>query len=508
MDEKKADTRSLLNLGLLIFLLLICATGFLISLSTLFVLPLAVKEDALKDMREIPLDPQLTLIPHFQPNLTPGYSPEKLNFTIHTPALKATQTLSLVAISDKRTMAKADCLADFNDSTEYEGLTRFDCTLSAPYSYLHRNDAEIFAVIGDSAGGNKTRSDASAADFDWTTYEGTFWDTSWCISGIALAMLLLCLLVSGAMGWTVRGAKHEVEYAGEYSLENLYSPLKMVGDMVKHPASFIASPLFWIVQLIGIGLLVLYIFMASEAWVSASALYSFLISGSFAFVIPFLVIASIWFIEYKEREPLRIIVSLFLWGGLACIFAIGINSIAGIGFELCALGFLTTLLVAPFVEEIFKGTGLVLFSFHHEYNDVADGIVYGFAIGMGFSFVEDWIYLMNNPLGADMGSWLLVWFMRSVMFATNHGVFTGITGAVIGYLKSRKIWWAQFGFVIGIIPAMIAHAIHNSGGLWQAICPLGGVLHMLVIAPLFDYGALILLMTIMVGWIIFRQKKN
>jgi RsiW-degrading membrane proteinase PrsW (M82 family) len=187
---------------------------------------------------------------------------------------------------------------------------------------------------------------------------------------------------------------------------------------------------------------------------------------------------------------------------------IGINSFVDSIFIAVGLGVVATALIIPIFEEVFKGTGLLIFSLHHEYDSVADGLVFGFTVGMGFAFIENWLYFIQNPMGADISAWVILFFMRSIMFSAMHGVYTSMTGGIIGFMRSRSMP-AVLLFPIAVLPAIIFHAIHNSGELLMSIFGLGGLeAHCCIIMPLFDYGGLLLVALAMLAWTIMQRKKE
>jgi protease PrsW len=116
------------------------------------------------------------------------------------------------------------------------------------------------------------------------------------------------------------------------------------------------------------------------------------------------------FLDLYEREPLSVLALMAVWG------AVGAAIISGWANER-AIGLLETLfpkttavfglaIVGPLVEEFAKGIALVVafllslwaarrFGFL-EFEGVTDGIVYGAAVGLGFAFTEDLLYLFNE----------------------------------------------------------------------------------------------------------------
>ena len=66
-----------------------------------------------------------------------------------------------------------------------------------------------------------------------------------------------------------------------------------------------------------------------------------------------------------------------------------------------------------------------------------DGLFYGMMVGLGFQVVEDYMYTVGQAF--TLGDALNFLFTRGVvagLFA--HAVYTGITGAGLGYLISRR----------------------------------------------------------------------
>ena len=78
-----------------------------------------------------------------------------------------------------------------------------------------------------------------------------------------------------------------------------------------------------------------------------------------------------------------------------------------------------TAIDAPLVEETSKGIVLIiLFGISYliakrfgvlEFNGVTDGIVYGAAVGLGFSFAENIVYLFRGTVDGDLGQGLIVY---------------------------------------------------------------------------------------------------
>jgi protease PrsW len=414
-----------------------------------------------------------------------GESPATLNFTITNAGLAAGEQPRIVEFTGRRQVQTHVC----SEAAAEPGDGRLTCAVDVSYRYLPEDEREFYAVAGE--GPAKRTAGPVRERMDWRGYEESFWNSALLVAALAALGLAACALVAALMLRSASRAGHETLYPGEYGLGSLLWPFGQGRTPGQAYQSLIVSSPMWLMEVAGIAFLVAYMAAHYGAWETPSALASFLLSGAFSFVLPFLLAAAAWSVDYKEREPLRIIVSLFLWGGFAGILAIGVNSLGEGVLSALGIGFLAATALAPAVEELFKGAGLVILSLHHEFDDMVDGIVYGLAIGAGFSFIENWFYLMDAaPLGGSVGYWLLLFAVRSVMFMASHSVFTATTGAVIGYLKQTGRHWAPYGLFIGILPAAALHALHNLATVLPQAGAIGAIAYIFVIVPVFDYGSL------------------
>jgi RsiW-degrading membrane proteinase PrsW (M82 family) len=97
--------------------------------------------------------------------------------------------------------------------------------------------------------------------------------------------------------------------------------------------------------------------------------------------------------EKTDREPVRLVLGMFLYGGtLGVVIALALILLLdySIGVEPGGLTLLSLVIIAPLVEELSKGLGLGLVRRH--VTEIEDGIVYGAAIGLGFAATENLLY--------------------------------------------------------------------------------------------------------------------
>lgn len=175
------------------------------------------------------------------------------------------------------------------------------------------------------------------------------------------------------------------------------------------------------------------------------------------------------FVDLYERESLRYVVPVFVWGfAVATTVSLVFNTIASITISNLAgqqaASVLTAVLVAPPVEETSKGLALLIaFLVAYavarrrglvEFAGVMDGIVYGSAVGFGFAIAEDILY------GLQFGSETFV--VRRIFGGFAHAAFTSLTGIGIGLIP-----WVRGGFLkvllplVGLAAAILLHATFN-----------------------------------------------
>jgi len=187
----------------------------------------------------------------------------------------------------------------------------------------------------------------------------------------------------------------------------------------------------------------------------------------------------LYYLDRYEKEPLKLLVSVFLWGGIiAAGAAFVINSITSSGiYFITQSEFATQLtistLVAPVVEETLKGAAvlIVFLFFRSEFDSLLDGLVYAGIAALGFAATENSWYIYQ--LGFLEYGWeglLKMTFVRSVLVGWQHPLYTAFIG--LGFAFSRRskepfIRWISP--LVGWTLAVILHLLHNLfAGLFQS----------------------------------------
>ena len=219
-----------------------------------------------------------------------------------------------------------------------------------------------------------------------------------------------------------------------------------------------------------------------------------LLTSGFLALIPLVVVLlGVRWVDRWEPEPRGLLIFGFLWGAgmsvaLALIVDIGVQFAAyATGADPSVRDVLGGVLQAPVVEETAKGLGvLLIFLVARRYFDgPVDGIVYAAVVAAGFAFTENILYFADSIAysGVLSSDAALTFFVRGVMSPFAHAMFTAMTGLFIGLWGRKSVAGGIGGFFVGLLLAMLLHAIWNA----TALLGLLGwfVVYLIVQVPLF-----------------------
>ncbi len=195
------------------------------------------------------------------------------------------------------------------------------------------------------------------------------------------------------------------------------------------------------------------------------------------FIVPFallqvmVLLLSIWFVDFYERESLGVVALIAAWGAMVAP-GIAIALRQPVLDRLGGDGFTQQAMVAALVEEPAKGLSLVVAFLLsslaakrlglHAFDGVTDGAVFGAAVGLGFAFTENLFYLVQQD---TIASGLTVFVSRADFGGVamlQHAVYSGAFGAALGYATWQRSRIEQFAISVGgLALAIIAHALHN-----------------------------------------------
>jgi len=198
-------------------------------------------------------------------------------------------------------------------------------------------------------------------------------------------------------------------------------------------------------------------------------------------LIPVLVLLAVFdWLDAFQLVNIKEILVLLLLGGIAASLS---WPVSGRLLDTLPIGFsIYSRFVAPWIEEAIKGAMIIALFRMNRIGYKLDAVIAGFAIGAGFSVVENIIYLLRFPYyGA--GTWLVRGFGTAVM----HGATLAILAAIAHEFAEREtreaasdfnfhLWWFLPGY--GVAVAM--HMAFNQFPDRPLIAMLGAI----IVAPL------------------------
>jgi protease PrsW len=192
-----------------------------------------------------------------------------------------------------------------------------------------------------------------------------------------------------------------------------------------------------------------------------------LVTGAVLALIPVAPVVGVYlWLDRYEAEPTSLLLFAFGWGAAVATFgALVINTASSEAIR-DAGGDPTTsaVLVAPFVEEGFKGLAvlLVLLLRRREFDGIVDGLVYAGMAGIGFAFVENVLYLGRTLADVGGAGTAFVFVLRCVVSPFAHPLFTSATGVGLGIAaRSRRLSVKVLAPVIGYLVAVTLHGAWN-----------------------------------------------
>jgi protease PrsW len=132
--------------------------------------------------------------------------------------------------------------------------------------------------------------------------------------------------------------------------------------------------------------------------------------------------------------------------------------------------FFLVLVVAPFIEEALKASGVA--ARRNRIAILADGPVFGASVGLGFGFFETFLYGLGAYVVGGLAAGIALILVRSVSSVLLHGSSTGMFG--YGYARS-KLGVGGPGAGSYYLLAVAMHATFNALASLAAILVIVGV---------------------------------
>ncbi len=211
-------------------------------------------------------------------------------------------------------------------------------------------------------------------------------------------------------------------------------------------------------------------------------------------------LVTIWWLDRYEREPIWVIILTFGWGALGgtCL-AVALSTgpqaglIALFGKDIGVA--LTTVVVAPLVEEFTKGLVFLPLLLLRHIDTETDGLIYGAAAGLGFAAVENLLYYA--AAGDAIYQTIIV---RTLFSSIVHCVASALVGIGVGWAAHRGLS-ATWAVLLGFLCAVVTHGTWN--GLAVATERSGqGMFFLLSCGLLAAAGAMMFVLT---QWMLVRE---
>lgn len=184
--------------------------------------------------------------------------------------------------------------------------------------------------------------------------------------------------------------------------------------------------------------------------------------------LPVVIILLIVYLKDKNKEPMALLIKLFLSGFVACTLVLLLSDILAVYLPfmrgtLSNKTFLETLLYAFFgvalVEEFCKWLMTYLIGYNNrEFDELYDGMVYAIFVSLGFAFIENIMYVIQT---ASISTAIL----RAVSAVPSHAcdaIFMGYYMSVAKHCALRKSKEGEKKYLIKslFIPAIL-HGIYD-----------------------------------------------
>jgi RsiW-degrading membrane proteinase PrsW (M82 family) len=192
-----------------------------------------------------------------------------------------------------------------------------------------------------------------------------------------------------------------------------------------------------------------------------------------------------WLDVFKIMAPREMVGPLIMGGFMALVAW----PVSGQMLDNLPMGYsFYSRIVAPWIEEALKALPIALLIMANRIGYKTDAIIFGFAIGAGFSVVENSFYLVRFPELSTP-----VWLVRGLGTAVMHGTTTAVLAAVAHELGERGLrnsgakmgfnaWWFLPGYLVATLIHLAFNQFPDRPGLVM--------LATLILAPLVLLGIL------------------
>ena len=175
-------------------------------------------------------------------------------------------------------------------------------------------------------------------------------------------------------------------------------------------------------------------------------------------LIPSLIWLWFWVREDSNTEPRWLLIATFIGGIIVVVGAIFTEKyIATLQFD-SAMRY--TLWAA--IEEIFKFIAVAVVALNTDYNDEPiDAMVYCIVAALGFSAIENTLFLLQPLAGGEIAQSIITGNMRFMGATLVHIVSSAVVGFSLGYVFYKGYIAKTIAVIVGLSAAITLHAAFN-----------------------------------------------
>jgi len=228
-----------------------------------------------------------------------------------------------------------------------------------------------------------------------------------------------------------------------------------------------------------------------------NAILDFLARFGLSILPVFTFLFGLQFIDSYKLVRLSRILMTVLAGCLIAAVCYALNTLAFM--SLPARGHDYAVFGVPVLEEALKAAYVAFLIRTSRVGFMVDAAICGFAVGAGFSLVENSIYMRAYPEGS-----LLLWAVRGFGTAMMHGGTTSIFAIISSNISDRRSSHSWQVFVPGLALAIVIHSAYNDA----LLPPLPSTFAILVGLPILLSSIFILSEKSLRSWLGTKLDKD
>ncbi|MDA0636185.1 PrsW family intramembrane metalloprotease [Nonomuraea sp. MCN248] len=200
-------------------------------------------------------------------------------------------------------------------------------------------------------------------------------------------------------------------------------------------------------------------------------------------------LAAVLSLDRLEPEPKLHLAFCFAWGagvavGVAILLSLlGVELFARAGYGEQAVSLISTVVLAPVIEEALKGAALLLLlRRRREIDGLTDGIVYASMAGLGFAAVENVGYYLMAYGEDGAGAVVQLFVIRGLIDPLGHPVYTAMIGVGVAYALTRRNAFRFAAVPLGYLAAVLLHALWNGAASTGSLAMVAGAYLVIMVA--------------------------